>query len=590
MRWPIFLLCAALCAAQERMAVDSKGNLAALLDRDDELPVRITTSAFTAESKAAVEGPSVVVTMTTRNPRPVDVVRVETPRDMFLNGTVRAGSQTAALLPIRARGDAILSSEAAQWVLETPSRKLTIMLPPGGAKLLERWDQRQGRRYLLEVPMRPQTGIRLVFEANPDTSPVTARIMPGQVRGKLHGFGGNYCFGIESPVAAYTLENLKHAWARTEMTLAEWEPQNDNESPDEINWQSFEARDAPGSNLRREFEMMQTLQRKGIPYATSIWWLPEWMLADPDMKPRSEHRRRVGIGKWEELLESVGAYLLYAKKRYGAEPDLFSFNEANIGVYVLFGPEEHRDAIKSFGAYFRRLGLKTKMLLADATGPDGTYTYALPAANDAEALEYCGAVAFHSWGGTTPEQYRLWGEVAEWLNLPLLAAEAGVDAQAHRERRYDSFHYGLREVKQYQDLLEYARPQGIIFWEYTNDYGLAKVSREGGQEVVEPTSRYHFMRHWANLTPRHSDNLATETSNGKVRVTAFRGADGFTVHIVNFGPARELALEGLPAGSYRRVVTSAEEGFAEKSRVEASGEAARLVLPGRALTTLTTVR
>ncbi len=290
------------------------------------------------------------------------------------------------------------------------------------------------------------------------------------------------------------------------------------------------------------------------------------------------------------MLESVGSYLIYAKKKYGAEPDLFSFNEANIGVYVLFEPEEHRDAIKSFGAYFKKLGLKTKMLLADATGPDGTYTYALPAANDPEALQYCGAVAFHSWGGTTPERYRLWGEVAEWVNLPLLVAEAGVDAAAHQGRRYDSFHYGLREVKQYQDLLEYARPQGIIFWEYTNDYGLAKVSREGEQELVEPTPRYHFMRHWANLTPRNSDNLTTTSSHEKVRVTAFRGAEGFTVHIANLGPARELALEGLPAGSYRQVVTSALDGFAEKTRVVAGADTTRLALPGKALITLTTLR
>lgn len=589
MRWTIVLICA-MCAAQERMAVNGNGDLIALIDKDDELPVRVTTNALAAELQFAAEGPSVRATGLAKALRPVDVLRVELPREMFLNGTVTAGSASARLEQQRAKGESILASESLEWKLETPLRKLTILLPPGGARLLERWDARPGRRYVLEVPFRGQTDVRLVFNATPESTPATARIEVDKPRGKLHGFGGNYCFGIESPVAAYTLENLRHAWARTEMTLTEWEPGNDDADAGTMNWQYFEAQDKPDSNLRREFEMMQSLTSKGIPYVTSIWWLPEWMLADPDMKPRSEHRRRVGTGKWQELLESVGSYLLYAKKKYGTEPDLFSFNEANIGVYVLFDPEEHRDAIKSFGAYFRKLGLKTRLLLADATGPDGTFSYALPAANDPEALQYCGAVAFHSWGGTTPERYRRWGEVAEWLGLPLLVAEAGVDAGAHRQRRYDSFDYGLREVKQYQDLLEHARPQGILYWEYTSDYGLLKVIREGKTSQVEPTARFHFMRHWANLTPRNSDNLITQSNHEKVRVTAFRGAAGLAVHIANLGPARELSLEGLPAGTYRQVVTTETQGFAERARVEAGGQTTRLALPGRALVTLTTVR
>jgi hypothetical protein len=47
----------------------------------------------------------------------------------------------------------------------------------------------------------------------------------------FHGFGGNYCFQIESPVTDHTLENLTPRWARTEMSLLEWEPRNDNPSP-----------------------------------------------------------------------------------------------------------------------------------------------------------------------------------------------------------------------------------------------------------------------------------------------------------------------------------------------------------------------
>jgi len=66
----------------------------------------------------------------------------------------------------------------------------------------------------------------------------------------------------------------------------------------------------------------------------------------------------------------------------------------------------HVDAVKRIGEHFRKLGLKTNMLLGDATGPRDTHTFVLQAAMDPEARQYVGAVGFHSWGGGTPEQYR----------------------------------------------------------------------------------------------------------------------------------------------------------------------------------------
>ena len=36
-----------------------------------------------------------------------------------------------------------------------------------------------------------------------------------QVRYRLDGFGGNYCFGLDAPATGYTLDNLRIAWART---------------------------------------------------------------------------------------------------------------------------------------------------------------------------------------------------------------------------------------------------------------------------------------------------------------------------------------------------------------------------------------
>ncbi len=435
----------------------------------------------------------------------------------------------------------------------------------------------------------------LAVEGLPDSTPATLRVDPANPRYRLHGFGGNYCFNIESPVTQYTLKNLKVRWARTEMTLTEWEPENDNDSPEEINWGYLISQDRPNSNLRREFLLARQIQDLGIPYSITIWRLPEWLYTDPGEKGPSVQRRRVDPAKWDELLECIGSYLLYARDQYGVEPDLFSFNEANIGVYVLFTPEEHRDAIKSIGAYLEGMGLKTRMLLADATGPRGTHVYALPASEDPEAMKYVRAVGFHSWGGATAAQYQAWGDLAEKLGLPLLVAELGVDAAAWRNRMYDTFHYGLREVRMYQELVLYARPQGTMHWELTSDYGSVNTRQAGGETEFLPTPRFWFQKHFFNLTPAKAEVVAAGSDHAKVLATAYRGREGdravYTVHAANLGAAREVILEGLPAEvrSLRVVATSEGHEYQELEAVRVAAGRASFQAPARSLVTLTTL-
>ncbi len=437
--------------------------------------------------------------------------------------------------------------------------------------------------------------VRMKLEGQPDDTPAHLTLNANEIRYPLHGFGGNYCFGIESPVTQYTLENLRIAWARTEMTPYEWEPENDNDDPADTNWDYLRSHDKPDSNLRREFLLARQIQDMGVPYVISIWALPRWLYAEPAESVRGG-RRRIHPDKWDELLECLGSYLVHAKEQYGVEPDLFSFNEANIGVDVLLTPEEHREAIKRIGAHFEQLGLKTKMLLADATGPRGTHTYAEPAAADPEAMKYVTAVAFHSWGGASPEQYNAWADLAERLNLPLLVAELGVDAGAWRGRSYDTFHYAIREVQHYQEILLHARPQGTMQWEFTSDYGTVKVEKnEAGDETLVPTVRFHFVKHFCNLTPQQSDALGTQSDNRKVLVTAFaKGDDGdtvYTVHIANVGSARAATIEGIPdeITRMRAVRTTETEGFSELETVRVENGTVQLQLEPLSLLTLTTM-
>jgi O-glycosyl hydrolase len=426
--------------------------------------------------------------------------------------------------------------------------------------------------------------LELTIDGQPDTTPAGLVVDVEAPVYRFDGFGGNYCFQIESPVTAYTLANLNSRWARTEMSMVEWEPQNDNGSPYETDWERLAARDRPDTRLRREFELMRTLQERGIPFAASIWRLPEWLLGDRDSKRPDDQRRVIDPALWDELLEAIGSYLLYAREVYGVEPDLFSFNEPEIGIRILFSAQEHRDAIRRIGAHLAGLGLKTRMLLGDVSNPRGTHTYTLAAEADAEAMQYVGAISFHSWGGATPAQYAAWTSLAARVQRPLLVAELGVDPSAWQGRAYDSYWYGIEELRMYQELMLYARPQGTMYWEFTGDYAL--VRQEGANLV--PTGRFWLTKHLTDLTPPGAMVLATRSDHPKVLVTAFEREGAYTVHIANLSAGRDAELTGLPrhVASWRAVLTSESDSYRDLEPLAAEDGGMRVALPARSLLTL----
>jgi len=481
---------------------------------------------------------------------------------------------------VRAAGPVLFSGHTPVLRFQDAARTLALDVAfdqARAASVVDRWDA-LGRSFQLRAafaqgPVSSGASAALTVslhltDTHPAPPPVRLTLDASKTRYHFDGFGGNYCWSNSSPIAAYTLNNLKLAWARSEMKVVQWDAQ----------------RDHPGPELRADLETWRRFHQLGVPFVVSIWWLPERFYTDPYEKSRSGHFRIINPEKWDELLELMGSYLLYAKREYGVEPDLFSFNEANRGVYVGLTPETHTQAIKRIGAYFRKIGLKTQMLLGDTTGMRDTHLFTLDAASDPEAMQYIGAVAFHSWGGGTPEQYTAWGDVAEWLHLPLLVSELGVDGAAYYTRSWDSYDYGLRESKMAQEVLIYARPQGTQFWQFTQDYALAHVGRDG---VVEPTARFWLMKHFTDLTPHGSELLTTASDQRNVLFTAFRKDSAYTLHILNLGAARASHLEGLPDGEWQVTETTESAQYQRKAAV-GSGEG-RLVLdlPSRSLVSLT---
>jgi O-glycosyl hydrolase len=393
-------------------------------------------------------------------------------------------------------------------------------------------------------------GLKLALQGKAQAEPATVNVDSKSPLYDFQGFGGNFCFNTETPVADFLIEDYSQAWARFEMKLVAWDRE----------------RKEPGPALKRDFQLMRKVQRKGIPWIISVWRVPEHFYSDANQKPSSTFGRTISPERWPEFLKLIGSYLTYIKEKHKLEPDLFSFNEPDLGVSVGFSAEAHREAIKRIGAHLASLGLKTKMLLGDTANPRDSHKYVLPTAADPEAMKYVSMLSVHSWGNGSPAQYQAWAKVAEWLKLPLLVGEAGVDPGSWRNRMFDSYAYGLREAAQYQDLLRHAHPAALIYWQYTEDYGLMRV---GADKKPVPTGRYWLMKQFSNLTPRNSQVLTSSSDQPEVLVSAFSKDKALVLHVLNTGPAREINAK-LPAGKWSLVSSTETSSGLDKTKVDPS--------------------
>ena len=501
---------------------------------------------------------------------------IDVPRSTFVGGTVQAGSAAARTLSATKPADpALFRGETQRIVFSDADRNWQLTLSFDQARpvlITDHWEG-QLRSFRVRVTLHagpwtagttPALDARFALAGRASAAAARLSVDPAAEQYPFDGFGANYCWGTESPVTAYTLEHFKLAWSRHELKAILWDAQREN----------------PGPVFQEDFARIQRIQRAGIPWILSAWRLPERLYVDPNQKPFGTFGRQVAADRWDELLDLIGSYLAYLKKHYQAEPDLFSFNEPDLGVNVGFSPEAHREMTRRIGSYLQEHGYKTRLLLGDAANPRDTHRYVLPTAADAEAMRHVGAVSFHSWGHGSPAQYAAWAEVARWLDVPLLVGEAGVDPGAYRNATYDSYAYGLREIAQYQDLLRHAQPRSLLYWQYTGDYALARVGPDG---AVIPGGRLWMHQQLCNLTPMQSAVVASTSDQADVLISAFSRGGELSVHVLNTGPARTATLTGLPAGQWRRVVTTETQGLVETPLQETP---TALELPARSLVTL----
>jgi hypothetical protein len=132
---------------------------------------------------------------------------LDLPRAEFSGGQVNG-----AAIPVRKPAERkFLGTEGESVVFRGASGKISLTARTDRAlpwRVEDRWD-RGGRYYTAGVEFhhgRLSAGqaatldLKSTLTGEPDSSPAHLRLRANERRYKFDGFGGNYCFGIESPV------------------------------------------------------------------------------------------------------------------------------------------------------------------------------------------------------------------------------------------------------------------------------------------------------------------------------------------------------------------------------------------------------
>jgi O-glycosyl hydrolase len=405
---------------------------------------------------------------------------------------------------------------------------------------------------------------------------------------RFDGFGGNYCYGLRGLLARTAFATLRPAWARVEMRLDELKrPSGGDAAADFL--RQLAAADAPDSELRTTLEFQALLATNRTPCFIALWRAPKWMHTDGEARQAGNV---VKPDEWPRLAAAVGAYLRYARDRYGVEPETFAINEPDNGASIQVPPDVYPMVLRLLEEELRRQGVRTRLALGDVGNPrEDARAYLNPALGDPAALQQVSWVSFHSWGGAADDEYAAWAALADRLRLPLVVAEAGVDPDWQHAPvfRHD---YAMREMAMYFALLTHARPQAVLLWEHSDDYPVLARDADGR---FATTARWGFQKQWIAYTPRGSLAIGCNVLTGdRLDACAFvHGADGagFTLHLGNRFGTRICRIDKLPPAlaALHVVQTTRDLHARAMGDVRPQNGELRIELPAESMTTLTTL-
>ena len=385
--------------------------------------------------------------------------------------------------------------------------------------------------------------------------------------------GGNFIHNYSQmkapldPVSSYNLDHLPMQQARVRISLEEWEPENDNVEPQNINWPAF--KDEGNNHLA--FLLMQELQKRGIQIVATVWDIPAWMTPASTAKTN----KFIPYNMYPEVVESIAAWLKYAQDKYAVNVAYISFNEPNVGVNVSLSAREYIQMIKTAAPRLAGLGLSTRWLLGDTSNFVGSVFYASTIWSEESIRPYLGPLAVHSWdSGVKDATLQDIAAFAQQAGLEVWCSEAGWDPFLYtRPDEFPTWNNAIRLAAVYSRMLKLARVSVILYWEMMgNDYWLNDGTKTFPSFAVLEQLGQHL--------PKGSQVVWTSPDAGGVYSFAAFGGGNFVLYLVNNNPQPAVVqVNGLPGGSYTHLQSTEQEIGKIVGTMQAGSEPALVTLP-----------
>lgn len=363
--------------------------------------------------------------------------------------------------------------------------------------------------------------------------------------------------------------------------LPAFEPVNDNNDPNVINWSAFS-----DSGIAPTMEFFKQMQARGVKqFLLTVWSPPAWMKSNAS----SSHGGTLSPDMREEFAENISATIQRAKTKWGVTITHVSI--ANEPWFVepyrsaIYTPVQYREALKAVDARLQRDGLDVKMV-----GPEDVsrlyrtdrYLDAIDADPQADAaLDIIGS---HYLNG---QDQAFLSQRATTMGKGVWYTELG-NGDATMEG-------AMALVRTIDTSISFGGASGYINWLFTTEPGVSTFDTL--MDGATPTKKYYALKHFARYVSPGSQLLTTNYSGDAVRVSTFKNSQTGAVSIVlsndrdtpvnlqiNFQNVASLPGGAIPA-SFRQFRTSATENTTELARITGAN-GMTVSLPSKSMVTL----